>query len=199
MFTLAFHEFQIPFFGQLFQFLQDLFDMLFANFFVPQGFQIIAVDDISNQQGCFSQEFCLMLCYCLLPDERVLVRVGFDLCPIDKSFFLCDLAKGMQKMGHLRQQLLSAGAEMFCSKPGDGGMIRHLSAFQKIHVVDITPAVLFDRSGRSLDPFVIGIDHELEHDIRRRVVFCGHSFVCSVQSSQIHFLHELTDESHTII
>ena len=102
-------------------------------------------------------------------------------------------------MSHLGKKLLCTWVKVFCPESYDCGMIRNLPTPQQIHIVDAPPAVLLYGSRGCRDHLVICIDHELYHNILRRVIFCQHSFIGTVQSSLIHFLHKLTDESHTII
>mgnify|MGYP007002739931 CR=1 FL=1 len=39
---------------------------------------------LSYKISKFLQKFCLFFCYCLLPDESILISTGFNFCTINK-------------------------------------------------------------------------------------------------------------------
>ena len=48
-------------------------------------FYIIKQLTLSHKISKFLQKFCLVFCYCLLPDESILIGTGFNFCTINKN------------------------------------------------------------------------------------------------------------------
>ena len=155
--------------------------------------------DVPDKQCCFSEESRLMFCHHFFPYKSIFVCGCLYFCSVNKYFRCRYLIEFMEHAGHLWQKILCAFREMFCSESCNCRMIGCRLSFEQIFVVDITPAAFLDCSGWDIFCFVIGVKHDLEHDFRRRVFFWRHSFVCVIKSSQIHFLHKLTNESYWII
>ena len=80
------------------------------------------------------------------PYKGVSIGCRFDFCAVDEHFGRRDLLQLDQKLCHLCHKVTGAFGKVLRTKTCDCGMIRGLSAFEKIHVVDIALAVFLDCS-----------------------------------------------------
>ena len=76
------------------------------------------------------------------------------------------LIKFIKYAAHLSQEALRTFCKVLCSESCDRGMIRCSSSFQKIFVIDITPAVFLDGPGRNIFGFMVCIQHYLYQNIQ---------------------------------
>ena len=131
------------------------------------------------------------------PDKRILVRAGFDLCPINKYGLAGDLSEIMKNRCHVRQKRLGTGRQMKQNEPCDRGVIRSRHPFKKEHKVNVLSAGCFNVAAGK-QPVHGSIDHDLEHLTRSCLIF-PNSVIGSIKFRKIHSLHKCTQKADRVI
>ena len=151
-------------------------------------FYIIKQLTLSYKISKFLQKFCLVFCYCLLPDESILIGTGFNFCTINKNGLSGNFSHIKQCIRHFCKDTFRTGSKMDTSKPCKCCMIRSWVTFQKKHKIDISFTIQFHGT-RGVIPVHVRIEHNLQKCSGRHRIY---SFISRIQVSQIHSLHKLT-------
>lgn len=73
-------------------------------------FYIIKQLTLSYKISKFLQKFCLVFCYCLLPDESILIGTGFNFCTINKNGFSGNFSHIKQCIRHFCKDTFRTGS-----------------------------------------------------------------------------------------
>ena len=120
--------------------------MLLLDLASPYLSEAVSLDTFLNEQCALVQKLRLILCYSFLPDECIFVGVGLYLRSVDEDLFAADLSEIHQVIHRHRKILICDLSEMERSESCYGCMIGCGLTFQKIHVIDVSPACFFNAS-----------------------------------------------------
>lgn len=110
-----------------------------------------------HKGGQFYKQLFQIFCDGLLPDKGVLIGERLDFRAVYEDSLSGKFPATVQEFCHLPHDLLRAGGKMKASKAREGGVVRHLFSFQKLHEVDIPSAGLLHPPGK-INMIHVGID-----------------------------------------